>query len=338
MDKTFFNGKFIGGLSGYGYWNKKRQYKIPKSFLKKGENLIAIRVIDIGGPGRFEGAMNLTNNTDKIISIEGNWKYKPVAEIYENKFYIYETESLVRQKPFFIKLNPFLPKVLFNSMINPLIPFSIKGVIWYQGESNVGRHEQYTNLFPGMIEDWRNKWKNQFPFYFVQIAPFRYKIDKKNSESQKLREAQRQTLKLPKTGMVVTLDIGDFDNIHPANKQDVGKRLARLALVNDYKFKLTPLGPLFKNSELIDDSVKLNFLHVGSGLINLSNGINEFEIASSDMKFFKADVSIKKNHIFVSSKFVKSPYYVRYAWSDTPEATLFNSEGFPASSFNIKVE
>jgi len=336
MDKTYFNGNFIGGLSGYGYWNKKRQYKIPKSFLKKGKNIIAIRAIDMVGPGNFGGLMNLSNDSGEIISIEGVWKYKPIAEIYENKFYIYESKSFILNRPFFIKINPFLPKVLFNSMINPLIPYTIKGAIWYQGESNVGRHEQYTYLFPGMIEDWRSRWEEEFPFYFVQIAPFKYEKDPENNVSQKLRDAQRITLRLPKTGMVVTLDIGNFSNIHPANKQEVGKRLARLALVNDYDSDLTPLGPVLIDSEVTNNSIKLGFNHVGSGLKYLDNEINQFEVASSDMEFFEADVSVKGNHIFVSSQFVKNPKYVRYAWSDTPKATLFNGDGFPASSFMVE--
>ena len=127
--------------------------------------------------------MNLSNDFGEHISIEGNWKYRPIAELYEGKFYIYDLEYSNLNKPFFIKLNPFLPKVLFNGMINPLIPFTIKGAIWYQGESNVGRHEQYTYLFPGMIEDWRDRWGKEFPFYYVQIAPFNYaKSFKKNNK------------------------------------------------------------------------------------------------------------------------------------------------------------
>ena len=126
-------------------------------------------------------------------------------------------------------------------------------------------------LFPGMIEDWRNKWDNEFPFYFVQIAPFRYTEDPLKNVSQNLREAQRRTLKLPNTGMVVTLDIGDFDNIHPANKKDVGKRLARLALVNDYDFDLAPLGPILSESGIFENTIKLSFTHVGSGLKYLNS-------------------------------------------------------------------
>lgn len=338
MDKTYFNGNLIGDFSGYGYHRKERNYNVPKSILKKGKNVIAIRAIDIVGGGEFGREMNLTNDYGKIISIEGFWKYKPVAEIYENKFYTYGTKLSLANRPSFIKLLPFFPKVLFNGLINPLIPFTIKGVIWYQGEGNVGRHNQYSSLFPGMIEDWRNKWNNEFPFYFVQIAPFRYTENPLKNVSQELREAQRKTLELPKTGMVVTLDIGDFDNIHPANKKDVGKRLARLALVNDYDSDLAPLGPILDQSEIFKNTIKLSFTHVGSGLQYLNNEVNQFEIAGSNMNFFKANVSVEENSIFVSSPFVKDPKHVRYAWSDTPIATLTSGDGFPASSFKIEIK
>ena len=338
MDKTYINGHYVGGLSGYGVWNQKREFLIQKSLLKKGKNIIAIRAIDTGGPGFFQGPMNLSNNQDEVISIEGSWKYKPIAEIYEKKFYIYNKETSISKRPNYIKLNPFLPKVLFNSMINPLIPFSIKGALWYQGESNVGRHEEYNTLFPGLIEDWRSRWEMEFPFYYVQIAPFSYTKDPTKNVSQKLRESQRNSLKTPKTGMVVTLDIGNNTNIHPSNKQDVGKRLARLALTNDYNSELNPLGPTLKSTERLNNSVKLNYDHVADGLLQLKGKVNQFKIAGSDNQFFEGIVLINKDHILISSDFIKNPKYVSYAWSDTPEATLFNSDGFPASSFMMEVD
>ena len=338
MDKTYINGHHVGGLSGYGVWNQRREFLIQKSLLKKGKNIIAIRAIDTGGPGFFQGPMNLSNSQNEVISLEGNWKYKPIAEIYEKKFYVYDKASSISNRPDFIKLNPFLPTMLFNSMINPLIPFSIKGALWYQGESNVGRHEEYSILFPGLIEDWRSRWGMEFPFYYVQIAPFSYTKDPTKNVSQKLRESQRNSLKTPKTGMVVTLDIGNNTNIHPSNKQDVGKRLARLALTNDYNSELNPLGPTLKSTERLNNSVKLNYDHVADGLLHLKGKVNQFKIAGSDNQFFEGIVLINKDHILISSDFIKNPKYVSYAWSDTPEATLFNSDGFPASSFMIEVD
>ena len=251
MDKTYVNGNYVGGLNGLGYWNKKRQYKIPASYLKKGNNIVTIRAIDTGGPGRFEGDMKMSNGLGSNISLEGKWKYLAIAEIYENKIYIYDSNFSIADRPTFTKENPFMPSALFNSMIYPLIPYTIKGAIWYQGESNVGRHDEYSKLFPGMIKDWRSRWQSNFPFYFVQIAPYKYteeteEID--NHQSQLLRDSQRKALNQPNTGMVVTLDIGDFNNIHPANKQEVGHRLARLALVNEYGSNFNPLGPILTSN------------------------------------------------------------------------------------------
>ena len=338
MDKTYINGNYIGGLNGWGYWNKKRKYKISKILLKQGINTIAIRAIDTGGPGRFEGKMNLTSELGTVISIEGTWKYYPLAEIYGNKIFTYGQDFSIENRPSFLKYNPFMPTVLFNRMIYPLIPYTIKGVIWYQGESNVGRHHQYSQLFPAMIEDWRSRWKNNFPFYFVQIAPYKYTSEIDSNQSQLLRDSQRKTLKLANTGMVVTLDIGDFKNIHPPNKQEVGKRLARLALVNDYGVSLNPLGPILIGGRVINDVVELKFEHVGSGLVIDLNDNNEFEIANANKDWFKATVVIEQNKIALFSQNVKNPKYVRYAWSDTPQATMFNGEGFPSSSFILEVE
>ena len=338
MDKTYINGIFIGGMNGWGYWNKKRKYKISKSLLKKGENKIAIRAIDTGGPGRFEGVMNISNNLGDTIPLDGLWKYYPIAEMYEKKIYTYNPEVSIEDRPSFLKLNPFMPTVLFNSMIYPLIPYTFKGVIWYQGESNVRQHVEYNKLFPGMIKDWRSRWQKDFPFYFVQIAPYKYTEDIGSHQSQFLRDSQRKSLKLSNTGMVVTLDIGDFSNIHPANKQEVGNRLARLALVNQYGSDLNPLGPILTSSSTEKGHIELEFEHVGSGLILKHSKVNEFEIAGNDMKFFKANTSVTRNKVILSSKNVNLPEYVRYAWSDTPQATLFNSDNFPASSFLLKIK
>jgi sialate O-acetylesterase len=178
----------------------------------------------------------------------------------------------------------------------------------------------------------------EFPFYYVQIAPFSYTKDPTKNVSQKLRESQRNALKTPKTGMVVTLDIGNNTNIHPSNKQDVGKRLARLALTNDYNSELNPLGPTLKSTERLNNSVKLNYDHVADGLLHLKGKVNQFKIAGSDNQFFEGIVLINEDHILISSDFIKKPKYVSYAWSDTPEATLFNNEEFPASSFMIEVD
>jgi sialate O-acetylesterase len=333
MDATYINGQKIGGLAGAGYYNVPRDMKIPKSLLQPGVNTIAIRAIDTGGPGQVDGPMIVSNESGHTISIEGEWKYQVVAEIFNGKFYSYDLQNDISKRPRVFQYHQNLPSVLFNAMINPLVPFTIKGSIWYQGESNVGRDEQYKRLFPSMIEDWRAKWECEFPFYFVQIAPFIYNPNPSDQQSQKLRDAQRYTLKTPGTGMVVTLDIGNPTNIHPANKQDVGKRLAGLALVNDYGKDIIASGPLYKNVEKSGNRLLVEFDFMGSGLKASDTGLSGFEIAGADKIFVPALAKIVENQVEVNSPSVTSPEFVRYAWRDDSKATLFNQEGLPASSF-----
>jgi sialate O-acetylesterase len=333
MDATYINGQKIGGLAGAGFYNVAREMTIPKSLLVQGSNIIAIRAIDTGGPGSVTGPMTISNNKGENISIEGSWKSRLIAEIFKGKFYAYDLNVGVSERPDIFQFHPNLPTVLFNGMINPLVPYTIKGAIWYQGESNVGRDEQYKRLFPTMIKDWRDKWSYDFPFYFVQIAPFIYNPNPSEQVSQKLRDAQRYALNTPKTGMVVTLDIGDPTNIHPANKQDVGKRLARLALANDYGKEVVSSGPLYKQIEKSGSKLTIEFDHIGSGLVASVNGLSGFEIAGSDKIYFPAVAKIIENKIEVTSPSVTSPKYVRYAWRDASTASLFNVEGLPASSF-----
>ncbi|MDA9985060.1 sialate O-acetylesterase [Flavobacteriaceae bacterium] len=338
MDETYVNGHKIGGLTGMGYWNKKREFKIPKSILNEGKNTIAIRAIDAEGVGEIIGPMTLSNDNDIKISINGDWKYKMIAEIHNNKFYLYgidETDFTSRIKT--ITLSPGVPTVLYNGMINPLIPYTIKGVIWYQGESNVGRAEQYKKLFPAMIKDWRKKWNYDFPFYYVQIAPYQYNIkkDSRTDISQDLREAQRHSLKVNNTGMVVTLDIGNFNNIHPSNKQDIGNRLARLALSNDYSINLVPSGPLFKGLKVNGNKLILEFHNHGSKLMSKGDLLG-FEIAGADKKYVFANAKIINNTVELYSNTITDPLYARYGWKDKAVPSLFNLEGLPASSFKYE--
>ena len=335
-DAVFFNGKKIGGK--VNSYDVDRKYTIPKSLLKKGKNTIAIRIIDTGGPGSINGEMQLTNGKE-TISIEGNWKYIFSAEMYQDKIYIYDLEKVkTLKRPNVLVVNAWTPSSLYNAMIHPLVPYNIKGAIWYQGESNVGRAEQYRRLFPAMIKNWRQQWSDNFPFYFVQIAPFNYQnsLNPMLDESQKIRDAQRHTLSLEKTGMVVTLDIGDNENIHPANKQDVGKRLAGLALANDYGENIIASGPIFKSHRIKRKKIFLEFDYTGSGLKAKNSKLVGFEIAGADKKFVAADAKIVGSKIKVCAKGISYPKYVRYAWRDISEASLFNKEGLPASSFTTE--
>ena len=338
MDETYVNGHKIGGLIGMGFWNKKREFKIPKSILKKGNNTIAVRAIDAEGVGEIIGPMTLSNDNNIKVSLNGNWKYKLIAEIYNDKFYLYGINNIdFNSRIKTIKLNSGVPTVLYNGMINPLVPYTIKGVIWYQGESNVGRADQYENLFPAMIRDWREKWNYDFPFYYVQIAPYQYNINKDSllDQSQELREAQRNSLKTKNTGMVVTMDIGNFNNIHPSNKQDIGSRLARLALSNNYSINIVPSGPIFNGLKVIGSKLILEFENPGSRLISKGDLLG-FEIAGADKKYVFANAKIINNQVELYSDKIKNPLYARYAWKDKAVPSLFNLEGLPASSFKYE--
>lgn len=336
MDITYINGQRIGSMLGSGKWNVPRSYQVPRSVLAQGKNTIVIRAIDTGGGGSIGGPLQLKNNAGSTISLEGSWRYKVIAEIHNGAFYAYELEaSGFAERPALTQLSQHTPTVLFNAMIHPLIPYEIKGVIWYQGESNVGRAAQYQRLFPAMIKDWRSHWEKTFPFYYVQIAPYHYNPnpDPSTDVSQKLREAQRLSLKAPKTGMVVTMDIGNYENIHPANKQEVGKRLAGWALAKDYGKDLVFSGPLFKQAEQAGNSLVIYFDHIGSGLMAGEDGLIGFEIAGAEGKYFPAEARIEGEKVVLSNPAVELPLHARYAWRDHGIASLFNEEGLPASTF-----
>ena len=226
------------------------------------------------------------------------------------------------------------PAVLYNGMLRPLIPFAIRGVIWYQGETNVPRPVQYRKLFPAMIQDWRSKWgQGDFPFYYVQIAPFSYKTERKSAAF--LREAQMMALSEPETGMVVTMDLGDKNSIHPKKKKPVGERLAMLALKRDYgRQDLVATGPIYQDSKVEGNQVRLAFTDLGGGLAVRGGGeLTHFKIAGADQKFFPAKAVIDGKTIVVSSAKVAKPVAVRFAWGSGDEPNLMNKEGLPVSSF-----
>lgn len=237
------------------------------------------------------------------------------------------------------KLKPLLHKrdssSLYNGMIAPLAPFAIRGAIWYQGESNVSRAHQYRTLFPAMIADWRSAWgQGDFPFGFVQIAPYRY--GKQNPENcAELRDAQLFTLKtVPNTGMAVTMDIGNVSNIHPTNKLDVGKRLALWALATVYGRDVVYSGPIYKSMTVEGNKIRLAFDHIGGGLI-ASDGkpLSYFTIAGEDKKFVSAAAEIDGDSIIVHAEGVANPVAVRFGWRDDATPNLANKAGLPASPF-----
>jgi len=225
------------------------------------------------------------------------------------------------------------PAGLYNGMIAPLIPFSIRGAIWYQGESNVGRAYQYRKLFPAMIRNWRDDWgQGDFTFLFVQIAPWRMYSD--NGSFSELQESQLLTLKSVKnTGMVVTTDIGNLDDIHPHNKQDVGKRLALWALSVAYGKAGVYSGPIYKSMQGEGNKIRLYFDHAVDGLVNRGGPLTFFTIAGEDKNFVRAQAVIDGKTVVVSSEQVPHPVAVRFAWTKDAEPNLFNKDGLPASPF-----
>lgn len=231
-----------------------------------------------------------------------------------------------------IEVGPNSPSSLFNGMIAPLIPYSVRGAIWYQGESNTGDPEFYRTQFPLMIRNWRTSFRNPaMPFYYVQIAPYDYGVA---TESAYLREAQFMTLSLPGTGMAVTMDIGNPKNIHPANKTDVGKRLALCALGKSYGKPVEYSGPLFTGYRIGNGRIALTFDHAARGLVlKPTKEGNGFQIAGPDHIFRDAKVSLQGKTVFVSHPAIRDPQAVRYAFTNTASGTLFNKEGLPASSF-----
>jgi len=338
MDDSYFNGQKIGATDHEGFWNANRKYTIPAQFVHPGKNLIAVRVIDNQGGGGIYGKPELlkiypVELPQKAISLAGSWKYLPVAEYRNSKLYLFDPlKDDFNARPVLpVQIGAGAPSCLFNAMIAPIIPYSLKGFIWYQGESNTGNPSQYTEIFPLLIQDWREEWNQpEAPFYFVQIAPFDYGSI---TQSEKLREAQFKTLSVPYTGMAVTLDIGNPKNVHPADKTDVGDRLAFWALAKNYGKNIPFSGPQYKSVEVNGNKLILSFDYAESGLVLKEGTADNFLIAGSDSIFMPATVQIVGQTLEVSNPKVKNPVAVRYAWTNTAQGSLFNNDGLPASSF-----
>lgn len=321
-DETYVNGVKVGGLTAQ--YNTPRVYAIREGLLKAGKNVIAVRVTDTGGGGGIYGTPDRVKFTigDRTESLVGNWKLR--------------VENMTSSGS--IGPNDY-PTLLFNAMLNPLIPFTIQGAIWYQGESNAMRAFQYRKAFPLMISDWRKHWgQGDFPFYFVQLSSFNEHDGNSSSGSTwaELREAQAKTLALPHTGMAVTTDIGEANDIHPRNKKDVGYRLATIALNDTYSRNIVSRGPAFDKFTIENSEAVITFRNIGSGLMTPDKYgyLRGFEIAGSDQKFFPARAFIKDGKVVVSNDAVTKPVAVRYNWMDNAlEGNLFNREGFPAEAF-----
>jgi len=323
-DECYVNGKLIGKTENR--YDLPREYKMAPGVLKEGINVICIKVIDTGGGGGLWGLDDqlFVGTGSNTISLASDWRYKV---------------GLSLTTPRDVSSPNSFPSLLFNGMINPLINFPIKGVIWYQGEANAGNYIKYRELFPALINDWRNKWHiGNFAFLFVQLANYMEppRVPQQSSWAG-LREAQTMTLSVPNTGMAVIIDIGEAKDIHPRNKDEVGYRLSLAARRIAYGEDIVYSGPVYRSMEVSGDRIILDFEHTGSGLVakDRYGYLKSFALAGADRKFVWARAFIVPgNRVIVMSEAVKNPVAVRYAWADNPDdANLYNGEGLPAVPF-----
>ena len=321
-DIAWVNGKKVGETFGK---HNHRNYAVPAHDLKPKGNVLVVRVFDAGGIGGFT-----TSPFWAGAILRGQWIYRKGESIDPKKF----------KKPFLPNATPFSsPGVLFNGMIAPLTSFPVKGVIWYQGESNAQRAYEYRELFPAMIRDWRRAWNQEsLPFLFVQLANYMQEPEEpRESEWAELREAQAMALNLQNTGAATAIDIGEAHDIHPRNKEEVGVRLGKSAMRIAYGDKETVhSGPKFRGVDFNGDGARISFDHTGAGLVSKDKHgyIRGFQIAGADKKFFWARAFIEGDQVVVSSDKVNEPVAVRYAWADNPgPLDLYNSAGLPAIPF-----
>jgi sialate O-acetylesterase len=320
-DVSWVNGHRVGGMERS--WNVPRVYEVPAAALRAGRNVVAVRVEDTGGGGGIYG-------DPELLYVEAGGTRRPLAGTWKFKVGL-ATVSVDGHKN-------QVPTLLYNKMIHPLLPYPIKGALWYQGESNAypGDDLRYRELFKGMIEQWRRDWRRgDFPFLFVQLAAFMAPAAEPGESSWALlRESQSAALALPDTAQAVTIDVGDADDVHPRNKQDVGRRLALAARSLAYREELVYSGPVYRRHEATDGRVVVEFDHVGGGLAARGGALQAFAVAGADRRFVWARAAIEDGRVVVWSEDVPDPVAVRYAWADNPEgANLYNAAGLPASPF-----
>lgn len=324
-DRFYVNGRQIGST---GYQYPQRRYSLDSGVLKPGKNIFVIRVENSSGKGGFvPDKPYIIEAGNHSFDLKGDWQYK-VGEVYA---------PVVKRGSNGISAQA-QPTALYNAMIAPLTNYGLKGVLWYQGESNVGNARAYKKLLPSIINDWRSKFaRADLPFFYVQLpnhGDMRYQPSE--SGLALLREAALQTLKVPFTGMAVTIDLGEWNDIHPDNKKDVGDRLALIARHFTYGEKdLVYSGPIFQSAEIDGGKITVSFNNVGSGLMTIDGEpLFQFEIAGDDNKFVWANAKIESDKVVVWSDQIASPKYVRYAWADNPvNPNLYNLEKLPASPF-----
>ena len=327
-DELYINGRLVGNTT---YQYPQRRYNIPAGLLKAGKNIFVVRVTNNAGKGGFvpDKPYYIFAGTD-TIDLKGTWQYK-VGSVTEPSKRDNFAAGITEQNQ---------PAALYNAMVAPVIPYTIKGALWYQGESNTGRAADYTNILTALIEDWRIQFKqSQLPFLFVQLPGFGdYNYLPAQSQWAQLRDAQLQTLKVPNTAMAVAIDLGEWNDLHPDNKKEVGLRLALAARKMVYKENIVSSGPLYQSAIRDGHKMIIRFSDTGTGLItNDGEEPGELAIAGADKKFVWARAKIENDKLVVWSDAITEPVYVRYGWADNPvHANLYNKEGLPASPFKIE--
>lgn len=322
-DQVFVNGVQVGNIT---YQYPPRRYEIKSGLLKTGKNVLVIRVTNTAGKGGFVPDKRYEMIVGhQSFDLQGDWSYK-VGEVFPPK----------KDMP---AAPMYTPTSLYNAMIAPLLPISLKGIVWYQGESNVGKPEIYEHLLPALAKDWRTQFKqSEIPFLYVQLPGFQDRTFLPTESAMAvLREGQLKSLSIPNSGMAVALDLGEWNDIHPLNKKPIGERLSKIARKLAYQESIVSSGPIYQSNQIEGHQIRLFFRELGSGLAINQTDEDElmyFSIAGKDKKFVWAKAKIDQNNVLVWSDEIKEPMYVRYAWADNPEgANLINKEGFPASPF-----
>jgi sialate O-acetylesterase len=322
-DTTFFNGQKIGATA---MWNQQRTYVVPREMVQSGRATIAVRMMSLDDSGGFMDRaaprLEVVGEPSQNRELSDHWKYRAG-----------NTALDFSTMPTDVRVVPDQPGVLFNAMIAPIVPLSMRGVLWWQGESNIAAAAQYRTLFPDLIRDWRKQWNRDLPFYFVQLSTFGAPSEEAvQSGWAELREAQTLALQLPKTAMAVSLDVGN-GGYHPTNKQEVGRRLALAALAKEYGQAREYSGPVFRKMKIENGAARLDFSHAAGLKTSDENAPRGFAICGADEKWFSAQARIEGEAIFVSHELVSQPVVVRYAWKDCPAVNLVNAAGLPAAPF-----
>ncbi|SDF03171.1 sialate O-acetylesterase [Pricia antarctica] len=328
-DELYINGQKVGNTT---YQYPQRRYTVPKNIVKAGTNIFTIKVTNYNGKGGFvpDKPYYLFTETD-TVDLKGYWQYK-VGEIFNPS-----VPSSTSTRPINAQNEP---TALYNVMVAPYTQFSLKGILWYQGESNSGEPKAYEGLLKGLINDWRTQFNQpDIPFIYAQLPNF-MEVNYLPEESNwaELRQSQLKSLSLSNTAMTVNIDLGEWNDIHPDNKKDVGERLALSAMKLAYHANVVYSGPLYADYKINEKAIEITFSNLGSGLIsNDGKQLSEFAIAGKDKNYVWANAKIVGNKVIVWSDAIQDPKYVRYAWADNPDnPNLYNKEGLPASPFTTE--